>query len=168
MELQLIVAELKNKNHKNFSILYENTKRQVYFAAISILKDHQEALDIVQDTYINFLNNIMNFDEKRNVNAYLATIARNLSINRYNKSKREINNSEYIELQKSNDNDPYMDSNIKAILDLLDDDTEREIVVYHAIWDYKFKDIAKIINKPIGTVLWIYNKAIKKLKERMK
>ena len=29
------------------------------------------------------------------------------------------------------------------------------------------KEIAKIINRPINTVIWIYNKAIKKLKERL-
>jgi RNA polymerase sigma-70 factor (ECF subfamily) len=28
----------------------------------------------------------------------------------------------------------------------------------------KFKDIAATLEKPLGTVLWIYNKAIKKLK----
>lgn len=168
MELLEVILELKKANYNNFSIFYEQTKKQVYFSAISILKDHQAALDIVQDTYISFLNNIASFDEKRNVHAYLSTIARNLSINQYNREKRVINDADFIANQKDLEVDPYMDSKIKAILDLLDDDLEREIIVYHAIWDYKFKDIANILNKPLGTVLWIYNKAIKKLKERMK
>jgi RNA polymerase sigma-70 factor (ECF subfamily) len=29
----------------------------------------------------------------------------------------------------------------------------------------KFKDIARVVDKPLGTVLWIYNKAIKSLKD---
>ncbi|HBY65483.1 MAG TPA: RNA polymerase subunit sigma-24, partial [Acholeplasmataceae bacterium] len=33
--------------------------------------------------------------------------------------------------------------------------------------DLKFKDIVPIVDKPLGTVLWIYNKAIKKLKEKV-
>ena len=37
----------------------------------------------------------------------------------------------------------------------------------HAINDLKFKEIASITKKPLGTVLWIYNKAIKKLKEKV-
>jgi len=30
----------------------------------------------------------------------------------------------------------------------------------------KFREIVPIVDKPLGTVLWIYNKAIKKLKEK--
>jgi RNA polymerase sigma-70 factor (ECF subfamily) len=29
----------------------------------------------------------------------------------------------------------------------------------------KFKDIAKTLDKPLGTVQWIYNKAINKLRD---
>jgi len=29
------------------------------------------------------------------------------------------------------------------------------------------KEIVPIVGKPLGTVLWIYNKAIKKLKEKV-
>ena len=62
---------------------------------------------------------------------------------------------------------PYIGSNVITILELLDSQEEREIVTYHVILDYKFADVAKIMSKPLGTVLWIYNRAIKKLKERM-
>ena len=55
---------------------------------------------------------------------------------------------------------------INLINDLLKslDDTSKEIVILHVINELKFKEIAKIVNKPLGTVLWIYNKAIKTLK----
>ena len=47
------------------------------------------------------------------------------------------------------------------------DNVSREIVVLHIINDLKFKEIAGIVNKPLGTVLWIYNKAIKELKKKV-
>ncbi len=47
------------------------------------------------------------------------------------------------------------------------DDTAKEIVVQHVINELKFKEIAKIVNKPLGTVLWIYNKAMKDLKRKV-
>lgn len=37
----------------------------------------------------------------------------------------------------------------------------------HAINDLKFREIAEITQKPLGTVLWIYNKAIKKLQKKV-
>ena len=43
----------------------------------------------------------------------------------------------------------------------------KEVVTLHVINDLKFKEIAKIMKKPLGTVLWIYNKAIKKLRDKV-
>ncbi len=167
MEIERIIEELKNHNNEHFNVFYDMTKRQVYFSAITILKSHENALDIVQDTYISFLNHIDSFDKRKNVYAYLSVISRNLSINLYNRNKKVINDNEFIDLHGSDNEDPYMESRIKAILDLLDNELEKEIVVYHAIWDYKFKDIATIVDKPLGTVIWLYNKAMKILKERI-
>ena len=44
---------------------------------------------------------------------------------------------------------------------------EREIVILHMIDNLKFKEIAKMKDKPLGTILWLYNKAIKKLKRKV-
>lgn len=166
MDIYEIVAELKEQNQSHFNDFYEQTSRQIYFTALNILKDHGLAEDIMQDTYVSFLNNISQFKDGNNIFAYLTMIARNLSINQYNRLKRTIQNDEVIALQPVYEN-PCEQSSIEQTLSLLDDDTEREIVTYHVIFDYKFADIAKIISKPLGTVLWLYNRAMKKLKERM-
>ena len=61
---------------------------------ISRRKDVTE--DLMQDTYIKFMENI----DKCNLNTsplpYLTTIARNLSINHYHKAKREVLDDDYI------------------------------------------------------------------------
>ncbi len=168
MDIKEIILELKRHDDRHFKEFYDLTKKQVYFSAISIVNSSYVADDIVQDTYVNFLKNIDSFDEKRNVFAYLSTIARNLSINYYNKNKREIIDDEYVSTTKDEEKDIYAEQRVKDILSLLDNETEREVITYHVILEYKFKDIASIIDKPLGTVLWIYNKAIKKLQERMK
>jgi RNA polymerase sigma-70 factor (ECF subfamily) len=64
-------------------------------------------------------------------------------------------------------------SNVYQEIEVLDmlkslDDTSKEIVILHVINELKFKEIAKIVDKPLGTVLWIYNKAIKTLKGELK
>lgn len=168
MDIKEIILELKRHDDRHFKEFYDLTKKQVYFSAISIVNSSYVADDIVQDTYVNFLKNIDSFDEKRNVFAYLSTIARNLSINYYNKNKREIIDDEYVSTTKDEEKDIYAEQRVKDILSLLDNETEREVITYHVILEYKFKDIASIIDKPLGTVLWIYNKAIKKLQGRMK
>jgi RNA polymerase sigma-70 factor (ECF subfamily) len=42
---------------------------------------------------------------------------------------------------------------------------EREIVLLRIVDNIKHKDIARIVNKPLGTVLWIYQKAIRKMQK---
>ena len=37
----------------------------------------------------------------------------------------------------------------------------------HIVGEMKFKEISKVMNKPLGTVLWIYNRAIKKLRDKV-
>jgi RNA polymerase sigma-70 factor (ECF subfamily) len=44
---------------------------------------------------------------------------------------------------------------------------EYQIVILHVVNDQKFNAIAKILNKPLGTILWVYNKAMKKLKKEL-
>jgi len=48
------------------------------------------------------------------------------------------------------------------ILEVLDEE-ERIIVLLKVVDEMKHRQIAKIVNKPIGTVIWIYQKAIKKM-----
>ena len=137
----------------------------IYFTALAILKEHSLAEDILQDTYLSFFANINDVKLTNNIYAYLSTIARNLSINLINKQKSVLSNDEI--LVSTPDNEKKIDRDIDNILNLLDSQEEREIITLHVILDYKFIEISRIVDKPLGTVLWIYNKAIKKLKERI-
>lgn len=166
MDLKKYILEFKTNNLTQFKDFYNLTHKAIYLTALAILKNSDDALDIVQDTYLNFLKNINNIDTLKFHEGYLLKISRNLSINHYKQRQKVFSSQELIDIQKDN-TDMYNDLNVKAILDKLDDNLSREIVVYHVLLDYKFKDIAKIIDKPLGTTLWLYNKAIKVLKERV-
>ena len=170
MELNSYIEEFKVNNYSHFTSFYNATSKQVYFTAYGILKDSSEAEDIMQDTYIAFLNNIDSFKVGTNIYGYLTTIARNKSINLYNKNKREVHNDEILNFIPDETTKPHYeeDANVEAILNLLDNQLEREIVVYHVLLDYKFVDISKIMDMKLGTVLWRYNKAMKYLREKVK
>lgn len=161
-----IIKELKVKNYNRFDIFYRLTKQQVFFTILSIVKDQLLAEDLLQDTYMKFLEKIDGFKVGGNVYAYLVTIGRNLSINRYHERKKEIISEEIFETIPAQEQEEEQDEEIFKLLDLLDQ-TEREIVVMHVINDLKFKEISSIMKKPLGTVLWLYNKAMKKMKEKV-
>ena len=164
-QINLIIQELRTRNYQSFDTFYNLTKNQVFYAIISVVKDKDLAEDIMQDTYVKFLEKIDQYKDGANPYAYLSTIARNLAINLYNQRKREVYSEEIFETIAS----PEVkddEEDIFKILDLLEPD-EKEVVTLHIVNDLKFREIAPIVDKPLGTVLWIYNKAIKKLKEKV-
>ncbi len=162
-EIEEILDEFRNANYESFDIFYHATSKQVYIFIYNILRNKQVSEDILQETYMKFLNNIDKYKKNTSYFNFLVTIARNLAINEYNKNKRLILDEEIIYAKA----DEYDDQpNLFHYLDFLGED-EREIVILHLIDDLKFKEIAKLKDQPLGTVLWKYNKAIKKLKERI-
>lgn len=166
-QIKEIVKQLKAKDQRHFDIFYDLTKKAVFYAVASIIRDENLIEDLMQETYMKFLSNIERIDENGNVVAYLSMIARNLALDMYNQRKRVV----YSDNLMDQIPDPKPDSeadekDIFKMLDLLDDDA-REIVTLHVINDLKFREIASIVNKPLGTVLWKYNKAIKTLRGKV-
>lgn len=162
--LSEIIIELKVRNYNSFDEFYNLTKKNVYFTIINIIKRKDIAEELMQDSYLRFLENIDKCDEKNKPVAYLVMIARNLAINEYNRRKREVKMDETdLDFIPGKNTQNGLDLGIINNLEGL----EKEIVTMHIIGDLKFREIASIISKPLGTVLWLYNKAIKKLKRKV-
>lgn len=163
--LDILMDKIKEGDENAFEVLYINTKDKVFYLILSILKSYQLSEDVLQDTYIKVRLNIQKY-KSSNPLAWIMTIARNLALNVYNKHKKEcqlneINQKEFVteESFASFYNIELMVKNLSNI--------EKEIVILHALHNFKHKEIAKIVNKPLGTVLWIYSKAMKKLKAEL-
>jgi RNA polymerase sigma-70 factor (ECF subfamily) len=45
---------------------------------------------------------------------------------------------------------------------------ERELLLLRFYGDLTFKEIAKVVKRPLGTVLWKTRRAVEKLREHMK
>ncbi len=167
MELDDIVEEFRECNYSHFDIFYTETKKTVFFALASIVKNKDAIDDLMQDTYVKFLENISKYKSKTNVRAYLTTMAHNIAINHYNKEKRLVHDDLIFDYIKD-DTKEEMNVDIE-VLDMLKDldQLSKEIVILHVINELKFKEIADVVDKPLGTVLWIYNKAMKQLRRKV-
>lgn len=163
-QMHELIIQLKNNNMDAFDDFYELTKRQVYVSILSIIKNRMIADELMQDTYLRFLNNIHRYKEKTNVIAFIVTIARNLSINEYNRRKKETF-CEFIDTKST-----YIENTSTPLLDLVYETLigdELQVFIFHTIDGLKHREIAKVMKKPLGTVTWLYNKALKKMKEKV-
>lgn len=168
-ELNALVKTLQSGDMSVFDDIYYETKSVVYYTIVSIVKDKSLAEDLMQDTYLKTIEKIHSYKPRYSFKSWIITIARNLSINEYNRRKRELsfdpNVDEYIfgSVESSSEKELI----VKDILNELDE-IEREVVIMHVLGDLKHREIADILKKPIGTVTWIYNKAINKTKEKFR
>ncbi|MDD3122260.1 MAG: RNA polymerase sigma factor [Candidatus Izemoplasmatales bacterium] len=170
--LNQLVRELKAGNMAVFDQIYQDTYRKVYFIVIGILHDHQLSEDIIQDTYMKMLDNIHSYKEK-NFLAYLLTIAKNLSFNEYNRRKKITYTDQDIDTFSEVDLEEFLDVSVEkqefihkalSCLDFL----EKNVFLLHTIENMSHKEISLLLNKPLGTITWIYQKALKKIRLGLK
>lgn len=160
-----IVEELKAGSEEAFDKIYYAYKDLVFFVIISILKDRSLSEEVMQDTFLRMYNNIHKYNRK-NFKAWLLRIARNLAINEYRRRR------ETLEYDDNILSDNYYEHNrtydlMKDLKVYLDGD-ELEVVILYIVYNLKHREIAEVLDKPLGTILWLYRKAIRKLKENYK
>lgn len=152
-----------------FDDIYYQTKNIVFYTIRSIIHDYSLSEDIMQETYLKALNKIHQYKRNQSFQAWLIMIARNLSINEYNRRKKEqlidINKNEHLlgHVEDNSEKEVLINQLLKHL-----DNKERDVVVLKTIGDLKHREIALILNIPISTSLWIYQKAMKKLKTEVK
>ena len=161
---QSFISSFQKGQFKDFDQFYHLTSKQVFFTLKKYIQDAMLIEDFMQDVYMKFIDKIQDVDSRKNVKSYLTTIARNVAIDYLRKQKHVIVDD--IQVYQAFDAS-QVEKDYMWLLDHLDF-TEKEIVYLHVIEEMKFKDIAVIVNKPVGTVLWKYQEARKKMKELMK
>ena len=164
-ELEMLVERYRLGESELFDEIYYETQKAVYLSISTIIKDRSTIEDLMQEAYIKAINNLDSYKSGTNFQAWICTIARNHTINFYNRKKKEtlVDSVEDAYLFTTEDN---RDSLLSRALKILDGD-EKEIIVYHIILNFKFKDISNILNLPLSTVFFVYKKALAKIKKEL-
>ena len=160
------ISKLKRRREKDFKEIYLKYYKLVHYVSLLIVKDEHIAEDIMQDTFVSFMNHIEDYKDDGKVRQYLTTISRNLSLN-YIKKKSTTNEiiTEDVTQDISYTERKYKEIEIKLTLNKTLSIIESEIVSLRVLFDYSFKDISEELNLSIGEVQAKYYKAINKLKE---
>ena len=160
-----LVEDLIQKDQQAFNVIYEHTNRGVFAMIISLVNNKAATEDLMQDTYMKMVQKIRQYKKGRNFVAWLLQIAKNTAYDYLRKEKRlsVLDPQEHNTLFEGS----YEDKHHYEVLDMVKDldADEKQVVLLRVISDLKYKEIAKIMDKPLGTVLWLYQKAIKKLQE---
>lgn len=161
------IDKLIAKDDEAFRMVYEHTNKGVFSMIISMVRNRTVTEDLMQDTYIKMIERIHQYQKGRNFLAWLLQIAKNTTLDYLRKTKNQMIydpiEQAYLQDQLKTDPVTYQVEDLVKSLSI----EEKQIVLLRVVSDMKFKDIAKVVKKPLGTVLWIYQKAIKTLKKEV-
>lgn len=165
--LNFLVSKIISGDMTSFDILYSLTKKNVFLAAYSIFKNKEISEDIMQETYVQFLKTAKRIKTNSDVMGYLVLISKNLSINYYNRIKKEKEIINKIGIKPYSE-DPFLSSPLLDEIKTILNDKEFQLFTLRVLGEYTFKEISEITNTPIGTLTWSYQEIIKKIKTSLK
>lgn len=166
-ELHKIFSEMRKGNNSQFEILYKNYNQLVYKIAFSILKNKENSEDVMQTVFAKICNLKTEQLPSSKEATWLYAVTKNEALTFLRKEMTNISleeaynidtGKECKELQDIVDTEKY--NKIISGLSL----KEKEIVSLKIVGELSFKEIARILNEPIGTVQWRYYKALNSLK----
>ncbi len=146
--------------------VYDITHRSVYSYALSILKNGHDAEDVLQECMISVRCGAASYSSHGKPMAWILTVTRNLCYMKLRTRKKEpaVSIDEIFDLADESGVSAEDKIVLKQCLFSLSD-SEREIVLLHAVSGLKHREIAQMLDMSLPTVLSKYSRAIKKLKK---
>lgn len=158
-----LLLQTASGDKEAFTQLYDMTARQVYSFLLSMVGDPSRTDDFFQETYIHIYLRAGKYAPKGHPLAWMITLAKHLVLDglRGKKSALPL-------MEDAAAPDPAEKSVDRILLaQLLSglEEEERQMVTLHDIVGLTHREVAGILKMPLGTVLWKYSKAMKKLKD---
>ena len=165
-DLMIRVAE---GDQEAFSTLYTLAGKSIYAYALSILKNPEDAEDILQDTFLKVRSAASLYQSPGNVLAWILTISRNLCLMKLRRRKF-ISSQPLEELSVTSTFHQIGDLEdrivLQTALQCLSEE-ECQIIILHAVTGWKHREIAELLHLPVPTILSKYHRGIKKLKAKL-
>ena len=157
----------------------------LYAVALKLTRNATDAQDLTQNTMLKALRFHDKFQEGTYIKAWLLTILRNTFINEY---RRQVRRPTFVELSgtelaKNTAPDPAVpyepkDNSSNELFELLDDEVKRateslpddfkQAVIMADLEDKSYKEIARVMGCPLGTVMSRLYRGRKLLRERLR
>lgn len=178
-EFQTAIDALAQGDKNALKRIYEAYVRFIYAVVYDVLGNREEAEDITSEFFIKLVRVASSFRQGSPHRAWMVKIARNMAIDCVRKRKREM--PEYaVEDETGHTESIFERSGAEKCADeqerktvLMEDmrramqklnPREKEIIDMKLLGQLTFQEIAEMVGRPMGTVTWLYNQGVKKLR----
>jgi len=156
----------------------------LYSTALRMTKNNLDAEDLIQDVYLRAFRFFHRFEKGTNFKAWIFKILTNTYINQY---RKKINKPYHVDLEKVQynyddkettaqtsaqecerlDYETLFDDEIKNALQQIPDEF-RVVVLLADVESFSYKEVAKIVGCPIGTVMSRLSRGRKQLQNNLR
>ncbi|MDL2262089.1 sigma-70 family RNA polymerase sigma factor [Bacteroidales bacterium OttesenSCG-928-I21] len=169
-----IIATLQNSGDADeaFKLIVKQYSKGLYYHIRRMVIDHEDANDLLQDTYLKVFENIRNFRFESSIYTWIYRIATNITLNFLSQKKRKYifsidNYSE--KLISKLESDPYFTGDEiqkifqKAILKL----PPKQQLVFNMKYfeNMKYEDMSEILDTSVGALKASYHHAVTKIEK---
>lgn len=168
-----LVLSAKNGNKKAFDKLYELTSNDVWFTCVSLLKDEENAKDIMQETYITAFLKLDTLKDEEKFCGWLTAIATNKSKNKL-KGKVEYQIDDEVLIAKTETDELMLPEEYinkaekrKVLLQIIEDTlsfNQYQVVLMFYFNELSIAEIAQALEISEGTVKSRLNSSRSKMK----
>lgn len=175
-----LISLYKNGNEDAFAELVSRHKNKIFTTIYMIVKDHDLAEDLLQETYVKVVNTIKSgrYNEEGKFLPWVSRIAHNLAIDHFRKAKRyptivmedgsNVFNS--LEFSEESIEDRQIKEDTHALLrELIKElpDSQREVLMMRHYMQMSFQEIAEVTDVSINTALGRMRYALINLRKKM-
>jgi RNA polymerase sigma-70 factor, ECF subfamily len=172
LQMLLMLRDKKTRDD-GFRLLMNRYKEKIYWYIRRLVLLHEDAEDILQETFINVYRYADNFRGDSNIYTWLYKIATNECIRHFKNSKKELQKVEITKtvLNNFNANDSESEEAIlmkfqNAVLHL----PEKQRIVFNMRYyeELSYKEMAEILNSSENALKTNYHYATEKIKAYLK
>ena len=181
-----LVARVQAGDRDAFRELFEKYHRRAFAVALGVVKNKQDAMDVVQDAFIKVHHHIQNFQGSSSFYTWLYRIVMNLSIDHIRRVSRKkgvdyddtISREGHVAgdgalLPSISDSNPgktvlrrELSDAIRAALDTLPE-YHREVILLREVEGLSYEEMAEVLDVPKGTIMSRLFHARRKMQEQL-
>lgn len=169
MAEKLLIKSLKGGREEAYRQIVEEYGDRLLRTCYLILRDREEAEDVVQETFIKVFSKIEDFREDSGLYTWIYTIALNLSRDRLRRKRDTLALED--EWVGNNDVESHVEKNIereilrKELFGM--DPLYREVLVLFYFEELSIKEISNLINENEGTIKSKLSRGRNRLRESL-
>lgn len=170
MDEQQLLNALRDESTKEraFSQLVAQNSEQLYWTVRHIVGSHEDADDVLQNTFIKIWKKISEFRGDSKLSTWLHSVAVNESLDHIRREKKHAQNTGDTSLLKSSFADTYFDGDeaeilLREAMETLPD-AQRAVFCLKYYEDKQYKEISLILGTSEGGLKANYHHAVEKIR----